>query len=86
MFAPAIVGLDQRTHCITATFYFNDARRGADATFKAVADHPRTATDIAFGHWAAFRIGHRRQEISLGKVEGVDIVEPAVVGLGHHGQ
>ena len=84
--AASVIALDQNADRVTAIFRIENARGGADASFKFVADHASAAADVAFFDRAAMR-GVERVESILGfHVESVDVVQPAVPGFGHHGE
>ena len=59
---------------------------GADAALEAVADHAGAAADVALGHRPALGAVERLEDVRLLDVEAVDVVEVAVVGLGHDRQ
>ena len=84
--APAVVGLHQDPDRVAALSGRHDARGGADAALEAVADHARPAAHRSFGNRAAFGRVERGEHVLVLHVEAVDVVQIAVVGLGHHRQ
>ena len=84
--ARAVVALDQHADRVAAGLGGEHARRGADAALEAVADHPGAAADVALGDGPAARAVERREHVLGLHVEAVDVVEQAVVGLGHDRQ
>ena len=80
--APAVVGLDQHADRPAAALRRQDARGGADAALELVADHPGAAADAALGDRAARGRVERGEDVLRPDVQAVDVVQPAVVGLG----
>src|SRR2546422_1033927 len=72
--ARAEVALNEDTDRIAAVFFYELARRRADATFIAAADHAGAAADVAFFDAAGLRGIHGVEGVFGFDVEAVDVV------------
>ena len=59
---------------------------GADPAFELIADHARPATDVPLGYRTSARAVERGKGVLLRNVKPVDVVECAIVRLGHDGE
>src|SRR5271157_3026262 len=82
----AIVGLYQGPNRIVGAFHFYYPRRGSYSTFKIMADHPCSATHIAFCYWARCCRHHGLKNMFSCKSYCAHIIQKAIKGLGHHRQ
>ena len=80
--AHAVIRLHQRPDSIAV----HHPRRRAGAAFELVADHPGAAAHISLRHRAAGRSGEGRQRMRAADRKAFDLVQPPVIGLGHHRQ
>src|SRR6267378_8517552 len=79
--ARAEVALDEDPDGVAAVFFRELARRCADASFEAAADHAGATADIAFVDATRLR-GFDGVESVLGfDVEAVDVVQPTIPGF-----
>ena len=84
--AVAVVGLDQDADGELPALGVHQPGGGADASFEVVAEHAGTTADVAFGRRTAGCRGYGLEDVFFGQMEGVDVVEEAIVGLGDDGQ
>src|SRR5262249_17001188 len=84
--AQAVVALDQYAERVAAVLVSELPRGGADPALEAVADHAGAAANHAFLHGPRARSVERLEHVLGLDVEAVDVVQPAVPGLGHHRQ
>jgi hypothetical protein len=80
---PAVVRLHERTDREAALLRRHAPRGRADAALEAMADGARATAHVAFRDRSAGGGRQRRLEVLGSHVLAVDVVEPAIPGLGH---
>ena len=83
--AHPVVCLDQRADGETRAVDVEPTRGRAGAALELVADHARAPARVAFAHGAGSGGVYGLPRQSFGDVQPVDVVQHAVVGLGHDG-
>ena len=85
--ARPVIRLDQRADGVARAGLGHHARGGARAALELVADHAGAAADIAFGdRLAAVAPSRAANAQFLGDREALNVVQPAIIGLGHDRQ
>src|SRR6266699_4646457 len=86
MIEPRSNSLHEDAHGERAEFRVELARRSANTTLEAVANHPRAAAHIAFFDRSSVRGIDRVESMLRFDVETVDVVEPAIPGFRDDGK
>ena len=82
--AAAAITLHEYAQRVAAGFVIELARRRADAAFETETDHAGPASHVAFGDGAGRGGIQRFKSVLRLDVQAIDVVQIAVVGLGHH--